>query len=231
MPARRISSRSASNPVTACWWQWVCTVAARVSAGGCQSSGACRSSSSEKVRNRSARRLTSSSSGISSGASARKTAEQDGSRPTMCVPAASQGRSVRSVLRNTRCAMSSWPVEIQVRPQHTGRVGTVTRNPASSSTRTAERATDGWKYVLNVSGHSTTVRGSAGSGSVHPCCAVRRRHHRRNDSSANSGAWRSGATPASRLPSRASPGARSRVLTAAGATREARAHTGSQPSE
>ncbi len=54
-------------------------------------------------------------------------AVQLGSSPTMGTPSSSHGFSVARVRVITRLACSSWPVLIQVRPQHTGWAGTSTR--------------------------------------------------------------------------------------------------------
>ena len=173
MPAASMSESSGSVPITACWWQWVCTSASTSSRGGVQS-GAFSASSSARVRVWSESRRMSSSPTRSSGPSARNTAVQDGSRPTTGTPARRSSRSTPRVRRSTFFATSSWPVETQVRPQQTGSVGTCTSNPASSSTRTAQRATSGLKALVKVSGHSSTgprVAGTFGrlrGGSVPP---------------------------------------------------------------
>ena len=58
------------------------------------------------------------------------------------------GRRASSVRRSTRRAVPSWPVEIQVSPQHSGsRRHRRPRNPASSSTSTAACPTAGCEVV------------------------------------------------------------------------------------
>ena len=80
---------------------------------------------------------------------------QLGSSPTTGVPAATYGSSRDSDRRSTRRATPSCPVEIQVRPQHTGFDGSSTSNPAASSTATAACPICGASRFVNVSGHST----------------------------------------------------------------------------
>jgi hypothetical protein len=68
------------------------------------------------------RDFSEAASGSRSAASPRSTAVQDGSSPTIGMSPGSTSSECRSRLR----APSSWPVEIQVSPQHTGRSGTRT---------------------------------------------------------------------------------------------------------
>ena len=60
------------------------------------------------------------------GASERSAAVHDGSSPTTGTPSASHGAIVRRLRRSTRRAASTWPVEVQVSPQHTSRGGSST---------------------------------------------------------------------------------------------------------
>ena len=69
----------------------------------------------------------------------------EGSRPTTGVPAAIAGSRASRLRRSCRRAPSSWPVEIQVSPQHTGSLVIRTAYPAASSTRTAAWPTSGVK--------------------------------------------------------------------------------------
>src|SRR5699024_11549586 len=107
------------------------------------------------------------------------------------------GRSTFRVLPKTFCATESWPVEIQVRPQHTAASGITTSNPADSSSATAARPIWGSKRLANVSGHTTTVVAARGSGSGRP--AVRSDHHARSVWSEKAGASRSTALTAAFL--------------------------------
>lgn len=122
-------------------------------------------------------------------------------------------------------ATPSWPVEIQVSPQHTGRCGVVTPQPARSSTCTAAIPTSGWKWLVNVSGHSSTVpRAPAPGAGVWPAS------QRCSDCGANRGTSRS-SRPAMRVPSRRSGRTLVAALTA-GASRSRSisiAAVGSQP--
>ncbi len=79
------------------------------------------------------------------------------------------------VLVMTLLATWSCPVEIQVNPQHTGRSGMVTRQPADSRTCTAACPIWGWKLLVKVSGHSSTLPRSPVPLGVWPanhCCRV-----------------------------------------------------------
>ena len=67
-----------------------------------------------------------------------------------------------SVRRSTRRAVSSWPVVIQVSAAADRLRGTTTSKPAAASTRTAACATSGARWLLKVSGHSTTRPRSRG---------------------------------------------------------------------
>ena len=110
-----------------------------------------------------------------------------------------------------------------MRPQHTGRDGTATVNPASSSTATAATATSGWKLLVKVSGHRMTFS---------PACRVPRLLcHRVNRSRANCGSSRCWSIPPAALISRPSSGARPAALTRPGARAASSAATGSQPIE
>ena len=53
----------------------------------------------------------------------RSTAVHDGSMPTIGIPSRAAAASVATVLPRIRLAASSWPVVIQVRPQHSGESG------------------------------------------------------------------------------------------------------------
>ena len=64
--------------------------------------------------------------------------------------------------------MSSMPKSYSGRPQQSDASGTLTWNPAASSTSTAAIAVCGWKWLLNVSAQRTTFgrstfRGAAGA--------------------------------------------------------------------
>ncbi len=157
--------------------------------------------------------------------SERNTAVQLGSRPRTGNPAETYGASTSTVRCSTRRAMSSWPVEIQVRPQHTARSGTTTRNPAASSAPTAAAAMPGANAVVNVSGKSTTPPRTPEP------AGRRRRIHRSKRAGANRGRSRSGSTPASRLTTPPIPGRWVAALARSGASAAARAASGSQPSE
>ncbi|MFD0744788.1 hypothetical protein ACFQ1L_25450 [Phytohabitans flavus] len=171
-------------------------------------------------------RRTSSSSGNSSSASPRNTAVQLGSRPRIGVPARRCGRRMSTVRSNTRLAVSSWPVEIQVSPQQTGCSGTTARHPAASISSTAARAISGSKRLVKVSGHSTTSpRSPVPRG-------PRSAYHRWKLWGANTGSWRRVSTPAAFLASQARPGACARALTSLGVVAETTAAaSGSQPIE
>jgi hypothetical protein len=123
MPAAAIIERSASKPMTACWWQWVCTSACPPTWGGSQpdwfrnSAKVCVAAAADAERGL---------SGSSAGASCRKAAVQLGSSPTIGVPAARAGARVASERSSTFFARFSWPVEIQVSPQHTDLSGSAT---------------------------------------------------------------------------------------------------------
>jgi len=148
---------------------------------------------------------------------------QDGSSPITGVPARISSRSASRVRVSTFFAMSTWPVEIHVSPQHRSCSGTTMVQPAASNTWTAAWPTAGWKLLVKVSGHRMT-RGPSPAGA-----AGRRANQWVNRSRANTGTVRSCAAPASHLPACASPGAAASALTAPGATAATRAHTGSQP--
>ena len=114
--------------------------------GGRQSSGASWSRNSANVVNCWARRWTSWSSGISSGASERNTAVHDGSSPTIGVPASSQGRSTSSGAVQHPLGGGELAGGDPGEPAaHRAGSGTATWNPAPSRTRTADLATAGWK--------------------------------------------------------------------------------------
>ena len=171
-------------------------------------------------------RRASSSPSSRSGRSCRNTAAQLGSSTTTGVPVRSAGRSTSSVRRSTRLAVRSWPVEIQVSPQHAVRRGMSTAKPASCNTVTASRAMSGSKLLVNVSGHNNTrPRGKALGGWDCRC------HHRVNRSSANRGSSRCWSTPPTALIAVESPRACASALTAPGAVAANRAHRGIQPIE
>ena len=179
----------------------------------------------ERVRNSAnvnvdaAAAAASASSGRSSGASRRSTARQLGSSPTIGVPAARCGaRRARERLMRL-LATRSCPVEIQVSPQHTGPVGNTTSYPAASSTSTAARPTSGDRWLVKVSGHSTTVPRAAGPVPARPA------NHDVKVRSAKTGISRSGAIP----PIRFATGIRAIRLTSRGALDANRDHSGSQP--
>ena len=116
-------------------------------------------------------------------------------------------------------------MEIQVRPQQTRSPGTTTRHPASSSTSTAACGTDGWKWLPNVSGHSTTSpREPSPDG-------ARVANHSWKLCSANTGATRCSSMPPALITSLPSTGACSTAFTTAGAREAMAAHSGSQPIE
>ena len=102
-------------------------------------------SSSASVRVAALAREARGSSGSSSVISPRSTAVHEGSRPTTGTPSLSAGPRALRLRRSCRRAPSSWPVEIQVRPQHIGSAVICTAYPAASSTRTAARPTSGVK--------------------------------------------------------------------------------------
>ena len=70
-------------------------------------------------------------------ASARSSAAQLGSRHRTGISRSSHGRSESRERRNIFCALSIWPVDIHVSPQHTLAVGTSTAKPAEMRTVTA----------------------------------------------------------------------------------------------
>ncbi|PSK58277.1 hypothetical protein B0E38_01502 [Streptomyces sp. 111WW2] len=181
-------------------------------------------SSSDRVTVCSASRSTSWSPGNSSFASARNTAVQLGSSATTRPPDLTCPARARTVRVRTLSAVPSCPVETQVSPQHSGSCGNSTRQPACSRTRTAARPMCGWKWLVKVSGHSSTdPRRPSPSGS---CSA----NHRSKVSSANSGTSRS-ATPATSTAAFDSSGAWVSALTT-GASRvrpTTCASAGSQP--
>ena len=118
---RRSSAASASQPITACWWQcgWATAVHAGRS-GGVQP--AVRGEQLGEGAGRGARPGPArGSSGSSSAQVVRSTAVHDGSSPTIGMPRrAAPVERVQACARSCRRAPSSWPVEIQVSPQHTG---------------------------------------------------------------------------------------------------------------
>ena len=81
----------------------------------------------------------------------------DGSSPTTGTPAASHGSIVRRLRRSTRRAAPTWPVVVQVSPQQTVRGGSSTAYPRVSSTATASAATAGSKWLVKVSGQSSSA--------------------------------------------------------------------------
>jgi len=109
-----------------------------------------------------------------------------------------------------------------VSPQHSGRSGSRTRNPAASSTATAAWPTRGVKCSVKVSTHSST--------SWPPPACSESRHQARSVRGAKRGSGRAGAIPPSRRS--AAPLGRPPVnrLASAGASEASRAHSGSQPS-
>ena len=84
-----------------------------------------RSTSSAKVS-------TSRFAPVSSAASLRRVARQDGSRPTTGTPDSTYGVSVRTVRSMIERAWSSWPVVIQVRPQQASSAITRAVTPTDS---------------------------------------------------------------------------------------------------
>ena len=116
-------------------------------------------------------------------------------------------------------------MEIQVSPQQTGSDGAITRQPASSSTSTAACATEGWKWLENVSGHSRTSPRSPvppGSRAANQSWKLCR---------ANAGATRCSSIPAALIASLPRPGAASSALTSRGAWAASADQSGSQPME
>ena len=55
------------------------------------------------------------------GTSSRKASRQDGSRPTIGIPASAKGKNVVTKRRASVRARSTMPVDKNVRPQHNGR--------------------------------------------------------------------------------------------------------------
>ena len=99
---------------------------------------------------------------------------QLGSSPTTLTPRRRYGARASTVRRSTRRAVASCPVEIQVRPQHSGCSGTITRQPAASRTSTAALPIPGVRWLVNVSGHSTiSPRSPDDPGSCLPIQACR----------------------------------------------------------
>jgi len=82
---------------------------------------------------------------------------QLGSSPTTRPPDRTCSASLATVQASTRLPVASWPVEIQVSPQHSGPPGICTRQPAASSTSTAACPTCGCRWLLKVSGQSMIV--------------------------------------------------------------------------
>ena len=69
---------------------------------------------------------------MSSAASLRSVARQDGSRPITGTPDSTYGASVATVRAMICCAWSSWPVVIQVSPQQASSGITRAVSPADS---------------------------------------------------------------------------------------------------
>ena len=175
-------------------------------------------------------RSTSRSLGKRSFASARNTAVQLGSSPTTGVPAEVYGASAVAVRCRIFLAMPSWPVEIQVRPQHSSCSGMRTVNPAASSTSTAATPIAGERWLLKVSGQSRTSprepspRGRSPRWSRRLNQVVKRIRPK-------SGIGPVLVDPAGGLDQRVDPGRVRSRLTTPGAIAASRAQTGSQPIE
>ena len=96
----------------------------------------------------------------------------------------------------------------------------MTRYPAASSTWSAERNVDGWKWSLNVSVHRMIVGRPSSRASSRRCSPNQERKVR----AANRGMLRSGAMPATRFASVDTMGARSAAFARCGAWLATRAH-------
>ena len=161
------------------------------------------------------------SSGSSSVRSPRSTAVHEGSSPTIGMPVFSAPSRARRLRRSWRRAPSSWPVEIQVSPQHTGWPVIPTAYPAASSTRTAAWPTSGVKWSVNVSTHSRTGDPARGG---------RRANQSRKVRAAKRGSGRRASTPASHLAGPARASWLSAAFASPGAREASAAQRGSQPS-
>ena len=93
---------------------------------------------------------------MSSTASLRSVARQDGSRPITGTPDSTYGASVATVRAMIRCAWTSWPVVIQVSPQQASSGITRAVSPADSRYRIAAWPLAGKKWSLKESAQIQT---------------------------------------------------------------------------
>ncbi len=167
-------------------------------------------------------RLASSSIGKRFIISSRKTATQLGSRPTTGVLDSISGRNTSRISRSSSLALSSIPKSYKGRPQQSDFGGITTWNPAASITSTAACAVCGWKWLLNVSGQSTTRGIPTFRGS-------RLRNHETNVSGANDGVVRRVEIPPSAWKTLPTTGACVIRFTTPGASEASRAHQYTRP--
>ena len=140
-PARSSSALSVAHPSTDAWWQcgWATTLTPLRSGIG-----------------RSSRSISSASVTTARPASERSAAVHDGSSPRTGTPLSTYGASVARLRSRILCAVSRWPVEVQVSAQQARSSITRTASPALSRYWIADRPGPVRKYSVNESAHTHT---------------------------------------------------------------------------